>query len=184
MAGSIWSAALPSLGEASGWISPALASARSVMGNNRTRGLTVAVLKEEGSKELLLETLPTPGLPKLPAGGEAEHKEKTEEEEGKVGVEAVGDKDIPGTPLTGSSIKPRESELSDPSYATECNTVQLTQQSSYADTITLRALHAPPAHAASSIRSTSSTSPPPPSLLQGRHSKCARLVPLFLALDP
>lgn len=113
MAGSIWSAALPSLGEASGWISPALASARNVMGNNRTRGLTVAVLKEEGSKELLLETLPTPGLPKLPAGGEVEHKEKTEEEEGKVGVQAVGDKDVPGTPLTGSFIKPRESELSD-----------------------------------------------------------------------
>lgn len=57
---SIWSASLVSLGAASGWISPALASARSVGSSARTRGLTAAVLGR--GNEILMETLPTPGL--------------------------------------------------------------------------------------------------------------------------
>lgn len=57
---SIWSANLQSIGAASGWISPALASARSVGSAARTRGLTVAVLNS--GNEVLLEALPTPGL--------------------------------------------------------------------------------------------------------------------------
>lgn len=112
MAGSIWSAALPSLGETSGWISPALASARSVLGSGRTRGLTVAVLKEEGGKELLIETLPTPGLPKLPKEDAADvGKEDKTEDSGEKGEAVDKEKSVPATPQTVSSIRPRESEL-------------------------------------------------------------------------
>jgi len=58
--GSIWSAGI-NPNTASGWISPALNSARSVGTAARQRGLTVAVLKD--SKEMLVGDVPlTPGL--------------------------------------------------------------------------------------------------------------------------
>lgn len=108
VSGSIWSAhtALPSLGEASGWISPALASARSVMAGTRTRGLTVAIIKDEGEKEILIETLPTPGVPSA-SFAKMQSKDTGSKDDG---TKAIHSPKTPKTAQSTISDKPREGE--------------------------------------------------------------------------
>jgi hypothetical protein len=113
--GSIWSANLAGLGASSGWISPALASARSTGGSSaRTRGLTIAVLNS--GKEVLIETLPTPGLGRtLSDRSDVIAEEKEEEMEmlkDELASPAPEPKAFSPAPSTARSPtkKPRESE--------------------------------------------------------------------------